>query len=196
MCSCRVEAMMAAWRAVTRPWRGEERDGEVGQRVTAVTGIEVLAPREVGGIVAFGDSLTEGNIHSSTRTTAGQTNSRGDSSRGRAGASAGVVNEDRHAAEFLLNSLEQRDDGTLVGNVGLNRHRNVAANPKVARGVFCGNGIDVGDHHRRTGAGQQRRDLLAEASARPGDHGHFALQAKRVFKHSWSTGIGTPLHIC
>ena len=27
-----------------------------------VTGIEVLAPREVGGIVAFGDSLTEGNI--------------------------------------------------------------------------------------------------------------------------------------
>jgi hypothetical protein len=27
-----------------------------------VTGIEVLAPREAGGIVAFGDSLTEGNI--------------------------------------------------------------------------------------------------------------------------------------
>ena len=27
-----------------------------------VTGIEVLAPRETGGIVAFGDSLTEGNI--------------------------------------------------------------------------------------------------------------------------------------
>lgn len=27
-----------------------------------VTGVEVLAPQEVGGIVAFGDSLTEGNI--------------------------------------------------------------------------------------------------------------------------------------
>jgi len=27
-----------------------------------VTGIEVLAPRQAGGIVAFGDSLTEGNI--------------------------------------------------------------------------------------------------------------------------------------
>lgn len=26
-----------------------------------VSGLEVLAPREVGGIVAFGDSLTEGN---------------------------------------------------------------------------------------------------------------------------------------
>jgi len=27
-----------------------------------VSGVEVLAPRQVGGIVAFGDSLIEGNI--------------------------------------------------------------------------------------------------------------------------------------
>lgn len=35
---------------------------EVTEAFLFVSGVEVLAPREVGGIVAFGDSLTEGNI--------------------------------------------------------------------------------------------------------------------------------------
>ena len=64
-----------------------------------VTGVEVLAPREVGGIVAFGDSLTEGNIS--------------------------TLDANSRWPDQLARRLVQRQDGRLLGvvNQGIGGNR-------------------------------------------------------------------------